>query len=68
MITAVGKETHSVYAGGGETTDYVDVKWFSKKFNKTARYSPATGILEVISKIHESMLDLNGSAYKGTFE
>ena len=48
IVVAAGQITTRVYGDGYETTDYVDVKWFSDKYKGVSRFSPPT-VLEVLS-------------------
>ena len=48
VVVETGETTRRVYGDGYETTEYVDVKWFSDKFKDVSRFSPPT-VLEVIS-------------------
>ena len=53
IVVATGQATTRVYGDGYETTDYVDVKWFSDKYKNISRFSPPT-VLEVLSTSEEA--------------
>lgn len=50
IVIAIGTEERRMYGDGIQSTDYVEVKWLNKQYDKVARYSPPYSILEVISE------------------
>lgn len=50
MVVDRGERKRRLYGDGLMIESYVSVKWFDKKYDKVAQYSPSVGLLEVVSE------------------
>ena len=50
LVVAAGEEQRRMYGDGIGYHEYVDVKWFNKKYKNIARYSGSVLCLDIVSK------------------